>query len=367
MNKITNTTQIVEFIQQIPTLQNQLNNINEEMNNYLKFMKNNNFEKKENESKEDALRRAESILDRLIEIEERRNELKENSQEASEMIETMKKKIDEIKNECEKDDDTFCDANIETIDEIIEIRRLIMEEKNAPHHEEIQKNKNDFEMNKAEFMKRKEKMEKKKEEIRKRKEEEERIAREERERKEAEERRRLVNEVIDSNEKNQLDQWTNKKCSEVLFDSDKDNWNVNTSVFDSKVMNKSNLAIIVEDTNNNKFGYYFNGTVNKYESYIKAEGSFLFTLKSNGRVNGMYKFEEKDNCCGFYVYGKSSEYLWCVGFGIIFMKENKKSTSGVCNDSNYFDFHGLSNVFLSNSSSDWVEFTPKRLTVIEMK
>ena len=51
MNKITNTTQIVEFIQQIPTLQNQLNNINEEMNNYLKFMKNNNFEKKENESK----------------------------------------------------------------------------------------------------------------------------------------------------------------------------------------------------------------------------------------------------------------------------------------------------------------------------
>ena len=124
--KITNTTQIVEFIQQIPTLQNQLNNINEEMNNYLKFMKNNNFEKKENESKEDALRRAESILDRLIEIEERRNELKENSHQASEMIETMKKKIDDIKNECDKDDDNFCDANIETIDEIIEIRRLII-------------------------------------------------------------------------------------------------------------------------------------------------------------------------------------------------------------------------------------------------
>ena len=164
MNKITNTTQINEFVQQIQPMKDKLDTINEQMNNYLKFMKNINIEKKENESKEDALRRAESILDRLIEIEERRNELKENSQQASEMIETMKKKIDEIKNECDKDDDNFCDANIETIDEIIEIRRLIMEEKIAPYQSEIEKCKNDFEKNKAEFMKRKEKMEKKKEE-----------------------------------------------------------------------------------------------------------------------------------------------------------------------------------------------------------
>ena len=48
MNKITNTKPIVEFVQQIPTLQNQLNKINEEMENYLKFMKNEKFEKKEN-------------------------------------------------------------------------------------------------------------------------------------------------------------------------------------------------------------------------------------------------------------------------------------------------------------------------------
>ena len=188
MNKITNTTQINEFVEQIQPMKDKLDTINEQMNNYLKFMKNNNIEKKENESKEDALRRAESILDRLIEIEERRNELKENSQEASEMIETMKKKIDEIKNECEKDDENFCDANIETIDEIIEIRRLIMEEKNAPHHEEIQKNKNDFEMNKIELLKRVDKI---KEEKRIR---QEKIEREERERKEAEERRKRKQE-----------------------------------------------------------------------------------------------------------------------------------------------------------------------------
>ena len=41
--------------------------------------------------------------------------------------------------------------------------------------------------------------------------------------------------MLDENEFNQLEQWTNKKCSEVLFDSDKDNWDVNTSVFEDRV------------------------------------------------------------------------------------------------------------------------------------
>ena len=241
MNKITNTTQINEFVQQIQPMKDKLDTINEQMNNYLKFMKNNNIEKKENESKEDALRRAESILDRLIEIEERRNELKENSQQASEMIETMKKKIDEIKNECDKDDENFCDANIETIDEIIEIRRLIMEEMNALHPEEIDDNKNDFEMNKIELLKRKKET---KEEIRERKEAEERRRREEAE----EKQRKLQSMMLDENDFNQLEQWTNKNCSEVLFDSDKDNWNQNTSVFDERVKDKSNLMFVIEDT-----------------------------------------------------------------------------------------------------------------------
>ena len=38
--------------------------------------------------------------------------------------------------------------------------------------------------------------------------------------------------MLDENEKNQLEQWTNKKCGDVIFDSDKDDWSVNTSVFD---------------------------------------------------------------------------------------------------------------------------------------
>ena len=155
MERINNTTPITQFISTIPTLQNQLNKMMEEMENYLKFMKDEKFTKKENETKEESLRRAESMLDRIKEIVLRRQTVNKKSEEAIEMINEMKKKIEMITENCKNDDENLCDANNECIDEIIEIRRQIMEEKNAPHELEIEKNKNDFEMNKKELMKRK--------------------------------------------------------------------------------------------------------------------------------------------------------------------------------------------------------------------
>ena len=160
----------------IPMMQNQLNKINEEMENYLKFMKDEKFTKKENETKEESLRRAESMLDRIKEIVLRRQNVYQKSEEAIKMIEEMKKKVEVIVNECKNDDENLCDANNETIEEIIEIRRLIMEEKIAPHQSEIEKYKNDFEMNKKELMKQ---MMETKEERRIRKEKEKKLKNEE--------------------------------------------------------------------------------------------------------------------------------------------------------------------------------------------
>ena len=58
-----------------------------------------------------------------------------------------------------------------------------------------------------------------------------------------------------TNEKNQLEQWTNKKCSEVIFDSDKDNWSQNTSVLNERIIGKKLDP--------------------KYEGYIHAVGMVL--------------------------------------------------------------------------------------------
>ena len=236
MERINNTTPITEFISSIPTLQNQLNKMMEEMENYIKFMKDGKFVKKENESKEESLRRAESMLDRIKEIVLRRQIVNKQSEEAMQMINEIKKKIEMITENCKNDDENLCDANNECIDEIIEIRRQIMEEKNAPLQKEIDENKRDFEMNKKELMKQ---MMETKEERRIRLEKEERERKEAEERRKREENEKLLKSMLDVDERNQLEQWTNKKCSEIIFDSDKDGYPIDGSMtFNNRINGK---------------------------------------------------------------------------------------------------------------------------------
>ena len=100
---------------------------------------------------------------------------------------------------------------------------------------------------------------------------------------------------------------------------------------------------------------------------LKSPGCFAFSLKSNGRINGMKKFEQKDGCDGLQIYDKSSSSLFGIA-GIWWIhKENTKNTSDVAEFESCFDFHGLSNVFLSYSAGgSWKKFTPTRITVIQM-
>ena len=144
MQNLVNTEIITQLLQTIPTLQNEVNKTMEEMEGYLNFLKDEKYQQKENETKEEKLKRTESLLDRIKEIVERRKEIHKNGKETLNVIEEMKKLIGEITESCSKDDENLCNANNETIEEIIEIRRQIMEEKIAPHQIEIEKYRNDF-------------------------------------------------------------------------------------------------------------------------------------------------------------------------------------------------------------------------------
>ena len=184
----------------------------------------------------------------------------------------------------------------------------------------------------------------------------------------------LLMNYISTEEKKQLEAWTNKKCSEVLFDSNKDDWSKKTSVFDDKVMNKSNLVFLIEDTDNNKFGYYLSTQIqsNKYDTLISTDkNSFLFSLKSNGRLNGMMKFEIKNTDGGYNVKPKSDNILIQLGYGnsgaIHIKKENSKSQSYCFQRNRFFNYHGTENPLVGGygiESSQY--FTPKRITIIQM-
>ena len=82
----------------------------------------------------------------------------------------------------------------------------------------------------------------------------------------------------------------------------------------------------------------------------------------------MHKFEQKDYCDGLYIYDKFHDRLFHTFNGFAIGKENSKGNSCCYEYENSYDYHGLSNVYLSNSHSrDSVCFTPKRITVIQMK
>ncbi|BFU25442.1 trichohyalin, putative [Entamoeba histolytica] len=89
----------------------------------------------------------------------------------------------------------------------------------------------------------------------------------------------------------QIEEWTERRINNILFDSDIDDWNRNTSVFDQRIMNKEHIIIIIKDEEGNKFGGYVNSKIDKVDGYIYDSKSFVFSLESKGRMKGMKKFD----------------------------------------------------------------------------
>ena len=165
------------------------------------------------------------------------------------------------------------------------------------------------------------------------------------------------------NEMKQLEEWTSLKCAEVLFDSDKDDWNPH-KILNERIINKKQLLFVIEDEENNKFGGYLNETIDKigYNKYITDSKAFLFSLQSNGRIKGMMKFEIKDSSHAFVLSNDGYSPLFWFGYGEdlkIYRKQYK--TDSYCTQSSY-EYHGNEKALCGKD-----KFIPKRFVVIQMK
>ncbi|BFU22112.1 trichohyalin, putative [Entamoeba histolytica] len=161
----------------------------------------------------------------------------------------------------------------------------------------------------------------------------------------------------------QIEEWTERRINNILFDSYVDDWNKNTSVFKQRIMNKKHVIIIIEDSEGNKFGGYVNEKIDKVDDYIYDSQSFLFSLESKGRMEGMMKFDIKQPQYAFCLFNQSDDWLFEFGYGfgdIRVYKENDKIISYCCQWS--FDYKGIENALCGHQF-----FTPKRIIVIEMK
>ncbi|BFU26011.1 trichohyalin, putative [Entamoeba histolytica] len=164
----------------------------------------------------------------------------------------------------------------------------------------------------------------------------------------------------------QIEELTEKRINNILFDSDIDDWNRNTSVFDQRVMNKEHIIIIIEDEDGNKFGGYVNSKIDKVGTWISDSKSFVFSLVSNGRIEGMKKFDIEHPEYAFCLYNQSHDWLFKFGFldDIHVCKENDKTKSSC--DQHSFSYEGISNALCGKEYPNNY-FTPKRIIVIEMK
>ena len=169
--------------------------------------------------------------------------------------------------------------------------------------------------------------------------------------------------IISQEERVQLEQWTNKRIGEMIFDSHKDDWSDNRTL-NERVLNRNQLVFMIEDENNNKFGGYINEKIDKtgwsWESNISDPNAFLFSLKSNGRINGMMKFEIHHSSKTFMLSDRSN-WLFCFGGGedLEIWNQSQKASSH-CYQLSY-DYHGIPNALCGGRN-----FIPKRFVVIQM-
>ena len=113
---------------------------------------------------------------------------------------------------------------------------------------------------------------------------------------------------LTENEIQQLEKWTKLKCSEIVFDSNVDDWSQNTSELNRKIKGKKQLIFLIEDEDGEKFGYYLNSQVDTYYNQTKNTDnkSFEFNLESHGRLDYPMKFEIKNLYRGgCYLFEKS--------------------------------------------------------------
>ena len=61
------------------------------------------------------------------------------------------------------------------------------------------------------------------------------------------------------------------KYQSVIFDSEKDNWKKESSVFDDKVLKQEKLAFVIETTDGHYIGIYLHVRVFDANKWIKVE------------------------------------------------------------------------------------------------
>ena len=161
-----------------------------------------------------------------------------------------------------------------------------------------------------------------------------------------------------------IKEWTGmKNVKEKIFDSNKDDWEEKTSVFDQKLLGKDKLLFLIDTKVNNKqikFGGYLSTTIKQTRWFIEDKNAFVFTFINDNPMKCDILKGESFNA--FTLNTNDVPALFSFGNrNIHFFKKNHISYC-VQNCPQSFDYHGKENALVGS-----IDFIPKRLLVLQLE
>ena len=346
MKQLFNIEKIQTITQSLQTVIENLQKSQKNIANCLYFVSHlTTSEQSNNESIDEEIKLRETVLDKYLEVFERKQQTISEQKKILEFIEEVKKLIEDFLRVSFEDETKMECSQNKLIDEIIQLKE--------------QKMKNEIEKLKTQFEKEKDNFENDRKRINQFNEKE---------------RFNQFKSVLTFEEMTQLEEWTGMKCSEVLFDSNKDNWEHEKCTFGEKVMNRSNMLFIVEDSAGEKFGGYINKKVDHYSTYsdgfeknrsssLNDPKSFLFNIKSNGRLSKMMKFDIIKSSDALRVYDKNEKEgdIFEFGWGDFRVLKKHKASSCYCAKGTTYNYQGISSAMCGKRN-----FTAKRVIAIQL-
>ena len=404
MKTINNKEPILQFIELLPLVQTRITTITQEIKEYLQYLYQNDFEITENDNEDIQLEKTKNVLNSLEEVIAKRKKVCDNGKEILSIITQISTKITEILENCNGDGETIDILSSRLIDEIVQLENR----KYQREMERLQQQMKEMENQQREKMK---ELTQKKNDIHSELFPQSEMIIQSQPQSQSLQSNNFTTfntfdpfnfntfntfttfntfdmkrnySPISSNNNNQihtqenitnyltepeikqLEEWSESKMSEIIFNSERDNW-ITNDVLVERIFNHEKIGILIEDTKGNVFGGFVNEKITKKGSLIMKHGiidskAFLFSLRSNGRLPHPIKFPIKEKEYAFTLNDMDNSWLFLFGFGndiILYDQSNK--TSSQCLQSATYDYQNIECALTGNYST----FTPSRFIIIQ--
>ena len=160
---------------------------------------------------------------------------------------------------------------------------------------------------------------------------------------------------------NQLIELTGKQMGFVLFDSNYDSWGYD-SVFNKKILGKSNLLFIIKREFDLYIGGYINAVIDKEDAFITDPNAFLFTCKEG--IPRKYNIIQEKQQEAFKLYSSKFGNLFQMGENDLFIYKQYYTSLVFSYDNSSFDYENQS--FALIRSDQTIHFVPEQLIVVQL-